>query len=79
MYIDINITDALDDCNAWEIKSVIEWLKNNDYITDSSIETTENPNLMELEWEQTISKLHSKRVYLTQEEEQTIKNIVSRF
>lgn len=78
MYIDINIIDALDDCNGWEIDKVIEWLKDNDYITNKDINKDCDKNLMDLEWDRVIDKLSTKRVYLTQQEEDTIKSIANR-
>lgn len=78
MYIDINIIDALDDCNGWEIDQVIEWLKDNDYIANKDVQVIEDKNLMDLDWDKVIDKLSTKRIYLTQQEEDTIKSIVNR-
>ena len=79
MYIDVDVIDVLDDCNDWEIDRVIDWLRDNDYLTDLTPEKPENPNLMEIEWEQTINKLYSLRQRLTQEEEQIIKQIINKY
>ena len=79
MYIDVDVIDVLDDCNDWEINRVIDWLRDNDFLTDLTTEKIENPNLMEIEWEQTINKLYSLRQRLTQEEEQIIKQITNKY
>lgn len=78
MYIDINIIDALDDCSGWEIDQVIEWLKDNDYIANKDVQVIEDKNLMDHEWDKVIDKLSTKRIYLTQQEEDTIKSIANR-
>jgi hypothetical protein len=35
--IDIDVDEFLDECDKYEIKEVIEWLKNSDYITSDDL------------------------------------------
>lgn len=79
MNVDIDIRDFLWNCDEYDIKEIVEYLKDRKYITRRDIdEDYEDKNLMDLEWDKVIDKLSTKRVYLTQQEEDTIKSIANR-
>lgn len=74
--IDIDIDDFLWACDNDDIEEVIDWLKSRKHIDDKDID--EDKNIMDLEWDKVIDKLSTKRIYLTQQEEDTIKSIANR-
>ena len=75
--VDVDIIEILDECSSSEIKEVIDWLVDNDYI--KSERTTKSESLMEEEWNDVINKLHTLRQRLTIEEEQIIKSIINKY
>ena len=75
--VDIDVDDFLEECSEREIEEVIKWLNYNDYLSHSSI-NERSKNLMDLEWDKAIDKLHSNRIQLTPSEEEFIKTIANR-
>lgn len=75
--LDMDVEDFLDECNSREIKEVIEWLVETEWI--KSEHTTNWGNLLDEEWYETCNKLHTLRQRLTPEEEELIKSIVNRY
>jgi hypothetical protein len=78
--IDIEVDDFLESCSSSDIREIIEWLKDNDHIkNDSDNHNSNNISCLEYEWEDILTILKEKRLSLTSEDEQVIKNIVKRF
>jgi hypothetical protein len=75
--VDVDVDDFLEECNDYEIEEVIKWLNYNDYLRASSI-NERSKNIMDIEWDKVIEKLHSNRIQLTPAEEEFIKNIANR-
>ena len=75
--VDIDVDDFLEECSEYEIEEVIKWLNHNDYLSHSAI-NERSKNLMDLEWDKAIDKLHSNRIQLTPSEEEFIKTISNR-
>ncbi len=75
--VEVDVDEFLDDCDSHEIEEVIKWLNYNDYLRTSTI-FEQNKNLMDLEWDKAITKLHSSRIQLTPTEEELIKSIANR-
>jgi hypothetical protein len=75
--VDVDVDDFLEECNEHEIEEVIKWLNYNDYLRTSTI-NERSKNLMDLEWDKAIEKLHSNRIQLTPSEEEFIKTIANR-
>jgi hypothetical protein len=80
--IDIEVDDFLDSCSEYEINEVIDWLDENGYIDKKKVVATDGNNAMgvlDYEWDTVITTLSEKRLSLTSNEEEIIKNIVKRF
>jgi hypothetical protein len=75
--VEVDVDDFLEECSEREIEEVIKWLNYNDYLRASSI-NERSKNLMDIEWDKTIEKLHSNRIQLTPSEEEFIKTIANR-
>jgi hypothetical protein len=74
--VDVDVEEFLDDCNKGEIEEVIQWLVDSDWIKPTQVE---EGNVMDIEWFNTVSKLHTLRQRLTVEEEELIKSIVNKY
>jgi hypothetical protein len=74
--VDVDVEEFLDDCNKGEIEEVIQWLIESDWIKPTQVE---EGNVMDIEWFNTVSKLHTLRQRLTVEEEELIKSIVNKY
>jgi hypothetical protein len=74
--IDVDVEEFLDDCSKREIEEVIQWLVDFDWIKPTQVE---EGNVMDIEWFNTVSKLHTLRQRLTVEEEELIKSIVNKY
>ena len=78
--VDIDVDEFLDDCSDRDIKSVIEWLKDNDHLEDNiMISSNTTDNLLDIEYKRAISKLYNKRINLSLEEEQFLINLANKF
>jgi hypothetical protein len=73
---DVEVEEFLDDCSKREIEEAIQWLVDRDWIKPNQIE---EGNVMDIEWFNTVSKLHTLRQRLTVEEEELIKSIVNKY
>ena len=78
--VDIDVDEFLDDCSDRDIKSVIEWLKDNDHLEDNIIVSSNTTdNILDIEYKRAISKLYNKRINLSLEEEQFLINLANKF
>jgi hypothetical protein len=75
--IDVDVDDFLEECNDHEIEEVIGWLEDNGHLSEYYADERKK-NLMDLEWDKAIDKLHSNRIQLTPSEEEFIKTIANR-
>jgi hypothetical protein len=75
--IDVDVDDFLNECNDYEIEEVIGWLEDNGHLSEYYADERKK-NLMDLEWDKAIDKLHSNRIQLTSSEEEFIKTIANR-
>jgi hypothetical protein len=79
---DVDVDDFLDECSESDIRDIIDYLIDNDYISSEhkhSFKNDSNICAAESMFEDEISKLHNNWNRLTAEEEQTILNITKRF
>jgi len=74
--VDIDVDEFVDNCSHREKEELIKALKQGDLweATDS-----ENLSLMEIEWNETLTKLANARLQLSNEEEDIIKKIANKF
>ena len=76
--IDIDVNDFLNCCNKDDINEIIQFLKEDGYIKDNFI-NNDSPSLPEIEFDDIINKIHRNRLQLTNEEDELLKKIASRF
>lgn len=79
--VDIDVDEFLDDCSERDIKNVIEWLRDNDYLGDNnaSISGSSTDNIMEMTYKNALNKLYNKRVNLSLEEEEFLIKLANKF
>ena len=74
--IDIDVDDFVDSCSRREKEQLIKKLKEGDLWEDTK---SDKLSLMELEWNETLTKLSNARLRLTNEEEALIKKIANKY
>jgi hypothetical protein len=76
--IDIDVDEFMESCCSYEIDDVIDWLEVNGHLPETVRISEDKKNLMDIEWDKAITKLHSNRTQLTVAEEEFIKTIANR-
>jgi hypothetical protein len=71
--LDIDVDEFLDACNNREIDQVIEWLREEEYISNYGKTETESI------FKAAVIKIQNPRISLSREEEEFILNIAKRF
>ena len=74
--VDIDVDDFLDSCSRKEKEQLVNKLKEGDLWEDIK---SDKLSLMELEWNETLTKLSNARLRLTNEEEAIIKKIAIKY
>jgi hypothetical protein len=74
--VDIDVDDFLDSCSRKEKEQLVNKLKEGDLWEDTK---SDKLSLMELEWNETLTKLSNARLRLTNEEEAIIKKIAIKY
>jgi hypothetical protein len=81
--VDVDVVDFIDECSRRELQELIDELVDRGWvirkIARNSSPDAELPNLLEIEWMDMVSKLSDLRQRVTLEEEQTIKELVSKY
>lgn len=81
--IEIDVEEFWDECSRREKNELIDLLVNEGFVklvVDSNINNEfQRPSLMEIEWNTMIDKLSLLRQRVTLEEEQAIKELVSKY
>ena len=79
--VDIDVDEFLEDWSEKDIKDVIEWLKDNEYLDDNNVSVpgSSTDNVMEITYKNALNKLYNKRVNLSLEEEEFIINLANKF
>lgn len=77
--VDIDVDEFLDGCDSTEISEVIQWLRDTDNLIGGVDVTTEDKNIMEIEFDEALSNLSEKRFRMTTEDEQTILDISKKY
>jgi hypothetical protein len=76
--IDIEPYEYVNECSKYEIKELINELRDHGYLNEDGIEK-ENKTLDDIEFEKALMKIESHRQYLSLEEEAFIVNLSKRF
>ena len=75
--LDIDVDEFLDACNDKEINQIIEWLREEEYI--SNYRKTETESINDSIFNDAVIKIQNHRISLSREEEEFILNIAKRF
>ena len=77
---DIDPEEFVNSCTSSEIKELLQYLIEEEYIKPGSIQDYETPpSIPEQEFEEALNKLHGKYRTLSTEEEEAVKAIAKRF
>ena len=78
--IDIEVDNFLEECSTSEIKAVIQWLKDCNYITDNDVIHENNTSPLDDEYMSMISKLNNplSGVRLSNEDLEILKHITDK-
>ena len=77
--IDIDPYEYVDECSRHEKQELIDELVSRGFVLQISSPIETKPNLLEIEWFNTITKLARLRQRVTLEEEQVISELVSKY
>lgn len=77
--VDVEVNDFLEDCDNSEIEEIVNWLQNNGYLRETSVDKSTEVCATEAEFMNALDKLYTKWNMLSKEEEQTILNLAKRF
>jgi hypothetical protein len=77
--IDIEPHEYVYECSKRELQELIDELVEKGLVVQISTPHEKQPNLLEIEWMSNIAKLSTLRQRVTLEEEQTIKDLVSKY
>jgi len=75
--LDIDVDEFLYSCNNREIDQVIEWLREEEYISNYS--KTETDSINDSIFNDAVIKIQNHQISLSREEEEFILNIAKRF
>lgn len=76
--IDVDVAELYGDCSDKEKKELAQYLVEDGFIPGYSEQTGED-NLMDETYKNALTKLYSKRIYLTLEEEQFLINLANKY
>lgn len=78
-YVDIEPKEFVDNCSDGEIEELVDILIEEGYLDGIPVTSDRHHNLLDEEWANTIGKLNRSRLLLSNEDEETIKRIASKF
>ena len=77
--VDIEPYEYVEECSRHEKQELIDELVDRGFVLQISSPSETQPNLLEIEWFNTIAKLSKLRQRLSIEEEETIKALVEKY
>ena len=78
--INIDVDEFLDECDRDEIKEVIEWLRDSEYITDDDLLDDDSPqSAMEQLFAEDVAKIRRLYLTLSREDMDTINQIAKKY
>jgi ribosomal protein S8 len=78
-YVDIDPDEFIQNCSNSEIEEMVDILIEEGYLEGIPVTSNKHHNLLDMEWNNLIGKLINSRLLLSNEEEEVIKSIASRF
>jgi hypothetical protein len=77
---DVDVDDFLYECNDWDIKEIIQYLIENNHISEKQLGVEDGSlTFIEQEFNEMITKIADNRLRLTAEEDALLKKIADRF
>ena len=78
--IDIDVDEFLDECDKDEIKEVIEWLRDSDYITSDDLVDEDNPqSAMEQLFAEDVAKIRRAYFSMSRDDMDIINQIAKKY
>lgn len=78
--IDVDIDDILYDMSSDEIQNLVDELYDDGYVpTQISSVPEYQKNILDLEWDDLVGKMARNRLKMSDEDEQTIRNILNKY
>jgi hypothetical protein len=77
--VDVDVDEFLSACSNREREELIDALVEDGYVIRAVGDNNNDKNLLELEWDEMITKLWKLRQRITLEEEEIIKNIIKKY
>lgn len=75
--VDVSVSDFLEECSSWEIREVVEWLRENGDL-DEFVTTPKDSNPQDEIFNEGLKNLIDNRFKLTTEEEELIMDIAEK-
>ena len=76
--LDIEVDEFLEDCTPNEIKDIIQWLKNSDYLSQNVVPSEAEQSFQDTEFDGALMNLVGNRFKLSVDDEQTIMRIANK-
>ena len=77
--IDIDVDEFLDECDKYEIKEVIEWLRDSEYITSDDLLYDGPQSAMEQLFARDVDKIRTSYLTLSREDMDIINQIAKKY
>ena len=77
--LDIDVGEFLDACSKREIKTLIEYLVEEGHIGKETVLPIKNRNHFDDEWDEIINNLRGKRLVMSDEDEELLKQISKKY
>ena len=78
-YIEVDIDEIYDDLDRYDKEKLVEWLKEDGYITSKDLEDTANQSAVEQLFTRDIDKIRSAYLTLSSEDMETLREIAKRY
>jgi len=78
-YVNIEPAEFVENCSNQEIEELVDILVEEGYLDGQPVTSERHHNILDEEWVKIVGKLMKSRLFLSNDEEMTIKNIANRF
>lgn len=78
-YVDVDVDEFLSACSKKEIENLIEYLIEDGYLSSRGIISKTGKSLLEEEWDEIIDNLKDKRLLISVEDEELIRQLSKKY
>lgn len=78
-YVDVDVDEFLSACSKKEIENLIEYLIEDGYLNSRGIINKHDKSLIEEEWDEIIDNLKDKRLSISVEDEELIRQLSKKY